>query len=67
MARRTRRFWSQDEGRRIVEQTCAPGVFGQSIVAVDGGTWRRLEVVVPDYQVSISGRNSTLNDHAERS
>ena len=26
MARRTRRFWSEDEKRRIVAQTCAPGV-----------------------------------------
>ena len=26
MARRTRRFWSADEKRRIVAQTCAPGV-----------------------------------------
>ncbi len=26
MARRVRRFWSEDEKRRIVAQTCAPGV-----------------------------------------
>ena len=26
MARRTRRFWSADEKRRIVAQPCAPGV-----------------------------------------
>ena len=26
MARRVRRFWSKDEKRRIVVQTCAPGV-----------------------------------------
>ena len=26
MARRTRRFWSADEKRRIVAQTCSPGV-----------------------------------------
>ena len=26
MARRTRRFWSEDEKRRIMAQTCAPGV-----------------------------------------
>ena len=26
MARGTRRFWSEDEKRRIVAQTCAPGV-----------------------------------------
>ena len=26
MARRTRRFWSEEEKRRIVAQTCAPGV-----------------------------------------
>ena len=26
MARRTRRFWSEAEKRRIVAQTCAPGV-----------------------------------------
>ncbi len=26
MARRTRRFWSEAEKRRIVGQTCAPGV-----------------------------------------
>ena len=26
MARRVRRFWSDDEKRRIVAQTCAPGV-----------------------------------------
>ena len=26
MVRRVRRFWSEDEKRRIVAQTCAPGV-----------------------------------------
>ena len=26
VARRVRRFWSEDEKRRIVAQTCAPGV-----------------------------------------
>ena len=26
MARRVRRFWSEDEKRRIVAQSCAPGV-----------------------------------------
>ena len=60
MGRRTRRFWSDDEKRRIVAQSCAPGV-SVSVVArrydVNANlifTWRR----DPRYQPAEDGEGT---------